>query len=176
MVHVVMDGERLNTTVCMCSAIREMNRAVTQLYDFALARAGIKATQFMILNAISEAGEIAQCHFARQYAITVETLSRSFSKLRQKGLIVSRTGAHLERIYRLTEQGESVLRKSRPYWSAAQTRLKQALEEADWQLFFKSCERAVCAASRAEELRARNSWRMDASDPNPRDPKERWAA
>jgi DNA-binding MarR family transcriptional regulator len=162
-----MEAQELNTTTCMCSAIREMNRAVTQVFDFSLAPSGMKASQFMMLNAIAEAGEIAQCDFARRYAITVETLSRRFSKLRQKGLIASRTGAHSERIYRLTEEGERALRNSRPYWNVAQTRLKQALGDADWQLFFECCKRAVCAASLAEELRARNGWRVHMIEPNP---------
>lgn len=171
-----MEPEELNSTACMCSAIREMNRAVTQLYDFALAPSGIKSSQFMMLNAIAQAGEIAQCDFARQYVITVETLSRRFSKLRQKGLIASRAGAHSERIYRLTEQGEGVLRNARPYWNAAQTRLKEALEESDWQLFFKSCERAVCASFLAEELRSPNGSRVNKTDPNPADQARRHAA
>jgi DNA-binding MarR family transcriptional regulator len=171
-----METDELDINVCMCSAIREMNRAVTQLYDFALAPSGIKASQFMTLNAIAQAGEIAQCDFARQYAIAVETLSRRFSKLHQKGLIAGRTGTHSQRIYRLTEQGESVLRNSRPYWNAAQAQLKQALREADWQLFFKACEQVVGAASLAGELRARNGWHVDAIDPNPGDQSEQRAA
>lgn len=164
-----METEESNRTVCMCGAIREMNRAVTHLYDSALAPSGIKANQFMILNAIAQAVEIGQCDFARRYSIAVQTLTRRFSKLRQKGLIASRIGTRLKRIYRLTEQGERVLRESRPYWNSAETRLKQALEDADWQLFFKSCERAVRAASLAGELRACNGWRVQAVDPSARD-------
>lgn len=162
-----MEAEELDPSLCMCTAIREMNRAVTQLYDFALAPAGITSSQFTMLNVIAQAGEIAQCDFARRYAITVDTLSRRFSKLRQKGLIASRTGAHSERIYRLTEQGGNVLRNSLPYWNKVQDRLKQALEDPDWQLFFKACERAVCAASLAEELRTPNGGRVHTIDPIP---------
>lgn len=172
---VVMESEELNKPLCMCSAIREMNRAVTQLYDLALAASGLTSSQFMILNVIARAGEIAQCDFARQYAITVGTLSRSFAKLRQKGLIASRTGAHSERIHRLTEQGETALRYSRPYWNEAETRLKQSLQEVDWQIFFKSCERAICAATLAEELRTHNGWHVHTIHPNPADQRGRRA-
>jgi len=164
-----MEVEELNSTVCMCSAIREMNRAVTQLYDLALAPSGMKASQFMILNAIAQAGEIAQCDFARQHAITVETLSRRFSTLRKKGLAASRTGIHLQRIYHLTEQGERALHDSRPYWNTAQILLKQALEEANWQLFFQSCKRVVCAASLAEELRVCNGCTVHVIESKPGD-------
>jgi DNA-binding MarR family transcriptional regulator len=168
-IMVVMEAAELSSTVCMCSTVREMNRAMTQFYDIALAPSKIKSSQFTTLNAIAQAGEIAQCDFARHYAVTVETLSRRFSKLRQRGLIASRTGSRSERIYHVTEQGETVLRNSRPYWNSAQTCLKQALEEAGWQLFFRSCERAVCASLLAEELRSPNGRRFHMHETTPAD-------
>src|SRR5579885_1798914 len=58
------------------SAVRTASRAVTQFYDLVLAPTGLKATQFVILQAIRSAGEIAQCDFAREFGIEVPTLSR----------------------------------------------------------------------------------------------------
>jgi DNA-binding MarR family transcriptional regulator len=149
---------------CMCGAIRRGNRAVTQFYDLALAPAGMRASQFMTLNAISKATEIAQSDFGRKYAISVESLSRRFKNLREKGLIASRIGTHSERIYRLTPHGEQILRDAMPYWNAGETWLRQTLEERVWRLFLELCYRTVCAAHEAEQLRTRNTNPAHASE------------
>src|SRR5215831_2658617 len=64
------------------AALRTATRAVTQFYDLVLAPTGLKTTQFVILQEINAAGEIAQCDFAREFGIAVPTLSRRFGGLR----------------------------------------------------------------------------------------------
>jgi DNA-binding MarR family transcriptional regulator len=151
--------EPLSAT-CACTAIHRASRAVTQLYDLALSPTGMRATQLMMLQIIADNVEIAQCEFARKYSISVETLSRRFSRLLRKGLVSIRTGKHLERIYSLTEQGQTTLHKARPCWENAQHRLRMELGEADWQSILEICDRAVRAAHRAEQLRAPNGQQL----------------
>ncbi len=140
-----------------CAALRAANRAVTQLYDLVLAPTGLKATQFVALQAIEEAGEIAQCEFARIHAVAVETLSRRFSGLRRKGYIQVRTGdRHSERIYSLTEKGRQALNDAAPYWERAEERLRKVLGENEWRTAIKMMERIRAAAIHAEELRTEN--------------------
>jgi len=43
-----------------------------------------------MLTVIDHASEIAQCEFAREYSISVETLSRRFAALRKKGWVSTR--------------------------------------------------------------------------------------
>jgi len=143
--------------ICAFGQIRRANRSVTQLYDLALAPAGIKSSQFTMLTVIQQAGEIAQCDFAREYSVSVETLSRRFAALRRKGWVKTRLGAHSERIYSLTDRGKLALQAARPFWQNAQARLKQALGETDWIAFHRICEKTVRAAHEAEEIRARNN-------------------
>ncbi|MBV9624421.1 MAG: hypothetical protein JOZ14_10630 [Acidobacteria bacterium] len=138
------------------AAVRRASRAVTQLYDLALAPVAMRATQFTMLNVIDQAGELAQCDFARQYAFSVETLSRRFAALRKKGLVAIRLGPRCERIYSLTDKGRAALEGARPYWQNAQARLRHSLGEADWLDFVIVCEKAVRAAREAEELRTCN--------------------
>lgn len=145
-------------TLCACAALRSAARSTTQLYDLVLQPAGLKATQFIALKAIEEAGEIAQWRFAREHAVAVETLSRRFSALRRRGLITSRTGGnHGEKIYSLTEQGKEALRKALPYWERAQERLRQTLGSEEFEDMLILCGKAVAAARKAENLRAANS-------------------
>jgi DNA-binding MarR family transcriptional regulator len=151
---------------CACAALRSASRAVTQLYDLVLVPTGLKATQFLMLKTIFEAGEIAQCDFARGHAIAIETLSRRFAGLRQKGLVELRIGAHhSERIYRLTPLGKQRFEDAVPYWQLAQRRLRQTLRDADWNVLLELSHKICKAAVAAEQVPMSNhrSSRADAS-------------
>jgi len=143
---------------CACAALRRAARAANQFYDLVLQPSGLKATQFFALKSIEEAGEIAQWRFSRENAVAVETLSRRFAALRNKGLIAARTGRnHGERIYSLTEAGKEALRQATPFWERAQSRLRQTLGDSDLRDLLRVCESAVRAAQKAEQLRVINS-------------------
>jgi DNA-binding MarR family transcriptional regulator len=140
-----------------CAALRAANRAVTQFYDLVLAPTGLKATQFVALQAINDSVEISQCQFARDHAVAVETLSRRFSGLRRKGYLQVRTGSrHAERIYSLTEKGREALQHAIPHWERAQKRLRQVLGEEEWHAMLEMMDRVRSAALHAEELRVDN--------------------
>lgn len=143
---------------CACAALRRASRATTQLYDLVLQPSGLKATQFIALQRISEAGEIPQWKFAREEAVAVETLSRRFAALRRRGLISVKTGAkHGEQVYSLTEAGKQALALAMPYWQRAQQRLNRALPNQQMQQLVELCENLVQAARTAGELRVYNS-------------------
>ena len=117
----------------------------------------MKATQFIALQTIWECGEIAQCQFARDHAVAVETLSRRFSALRKKGYVQVRRGyRHGERIYSLTEKGREALESALPYWQRAQDRLRRALRPDNWQSVLQMLDRIRTAALDAVELRTNN--------------------
>jgi DNA-binding MarR family transcriptional regulator len=143
---------------CACAALRRASRATTQLYDLVLQPSGLKATQFIALQRIYEAGEIPQWKFAREEAVAVETLSRRFAALRKKGLISVKTGGkHGEQVYFLTEAGKQALEIALPYWQRAQERLNRALPNGYMQQLLQICEDIVRAAHTAGELRVYNS-------------------
>ena len=148
---------KISDATSVCSALRRAARSTTQFYDLVLQPVGLKATQFVALRTIEEAGELQQWKFAREHAIAVETLSRRLAVLRRRGLVNVRTGRnHGERIYSLTELGRRTLAEAWPYWERAEKRLNQTLGEQDERLLIQLCERSVAAAREAEELRAVN--------------------
>src|SRR5579884_3501249 len=110
-----VESEELVDQVCTCATLRRATRAVTQLYDLVLAPTKLKTTQFVILKSIHDAGEIAQCKYAKDNGIAVETLSRRFGGLRRKGFVEMRLGAHGEHLYALTSNGEQAFLKALPY-------------------------------------------------------------
>lgn len=143
--------------LCACTGLRRAARSVTQLYDLVLQPTGLKATQFIALRSIDQAGALEQWRFAREHAVAVETLSRRLAVLRKKGLVSMRVGGnHGERIYTLTEQGKQALARALPYWERAQRRLAETLGLAEMHLLLRLCGTAVIAARNAEQLRASN--------------------
>jgi len=137
---------------CAFSASRAASRSVTRFYDLVLAPTGLKATQFITLKAIHDAGEIAQHEFARKHLIAVETLSRVFGGLRRKGLIAARTGEKQQLIYTLSSKGSTVFRETLPYWERAQGRLRTMLGSDEWSSLLSVCNLVSAASERAERV------------------------
>lgn len=145
-------ASRLRPTVCACSNFRRATRAICHLYDLVLAPAHIKASQFTILQAIGASGSIAHCDLAREFAASVETLSRRLASARKAGLVQLKLGDRHKRVYSLTLKGQQLLEEVTPLWERAQHRLQQTLGEEDWQRLASFAERVTAAAIRAETI------------------------
>lgn len=141
---------------CACSNLRRASRAVGHLYDLVLAPTGLRSTQFIILQTIYEAGEIAHCDLARKFAASEETFSRRLGSARQAGWVRMKVGDRGRRVYCLTERGEKLLESATPYWERAQDRLRRELGEADWSILIDYSERVTRAAIRAEIAPSKN--------------------
>lgn len=139
-----------------CASLRRASRAVCHLYDLVLAPTGLKATQYIILQAIADAGEIAHCDLARIFAASEETLSRRLASARESGWVRMKLGERSRRVYCLTERGQRLLETALPYWERADDRLKRELEPSDWQGLSDFAERTTQAAIRAEKAPSKN--------------------
>jgi DNA-binding MarR family transcriptional regulator len=130
---------RFPTLPCACATLRRASRAVTQLYDEALRPAGLRATQFTLLQVLARIGETTQGDLGERLALDSTTLSRTLLLLEQQGWIRSAPGVdRRQRRLRLTPKGRSKLEQAEPGWSAAQQRLRTALGEPQWtELFFR---------------------------------------
>jgi DNA-binding MarR family transcriptional regulator len=141
-----------------CAALRRATRAVTHLYDLVLSPTGLKATQFVLLQAIYERGEVAQWRLASEYGLGDDTLSRRLAVLRKTGLIACRMGHERpgERLYRLSEAGVDKYRASLSSWLRAQERLYLVMGAEQWQSLLKMAENLVAEARQAETVRFAN--------------------
>lgn len=79
------DGGQLSP--CVCSTLRMVSRAVTQLYDDILRPSGLRVTQFSILAAIARRGEANLKELEASLAIDQTTLTRSLGLLERDGVI-----------------------------------------------------------------------------------------
>src|SRR5881275_1389238 len=113
------DRERLSP--CVCSTLRMVSRAVTQLYDDVLRPSGLRVTQFSILGTIARMGEANLKQLEDTLAIYQTTLTRSLHLL-ERDRVIERVPHPDGRIkaMRLTSTGRRALEAARPLWGHAQ--------------------------------------------------------
>src|SRR5947208_15779366 len=125
------DRERLSP--CVCSTLRMVSRAVTQLYDDVLRPSGLRVTQFSILAAIARMGEANLKVLEDTLAIDQTTLTRSLNLLERDGVI--ERDSHPDgriKAMRLTSKGRRALGVARPLWAQAQDKVLRELGTQAW--------------------------------------------
>src|SRR5262249_15801331 len=120
------DRERLSP--CVCSTLRMVSRAVTQLYDDILRPSGLRVTQFSILGAIARLGDANLRQLEHTLAIDQTTLTRSLKLLERNGAIdrVPHPDGRIKAMT-LTSKGRKALEAARPLWARAQDRVLREL-------------------------------------------------
>ena len=118
---------------CVCSTLRMVSRAVTQLYDDILRPSGLRVTQFSILATIARRGEANLRHLERALAIDQTTLTRSVNLLERDRMIerVPNPDGRVKAM-RLTGKGKRLLDVARPLWAQAQDRVLRELGPPAW--------------------------------------------
>src|SRR5213594_2822079 len=118
---------------CVCSTLRMVTRAVTQLYDDVLRPSGLRVTQFSILAAIAGIGEANLKQLEDALAIDQTTLTRSLNLLERDGVIerASHPDGRIKAM-RLTSKGRRALGVARPLWAQAQDKVLRELGTKAW--------------------------------------------
>jgi DNA-binding MarR family transcriptional regulator len=120
----------LPTLPCACANLRRATRAVTRLYNRELRQGGIEITQFTILMALEQAGEISQGKLGKVLGLDSTTLTRMLGLLKKRGWIQEKEGEDRRfRLIRLTTGGRAKFQQAMPYWQRAQERMEKALGE-----------------------------------------------
>jgi DNA-binding MarR family transcriptional regulator len=113
---------------CMCASLRRASRALTQLYEDALRPAGLRATQFTVLQALSLTGEVTQGELGQILAMDSTTLTRTLTIMGRRGWIAKRRGEdRREWRIRLSKPGEAHFKHALPHWERAQTQVRNQL-------------------------------------------------
>ena len=123
---------------CMCASFRRASRVLTQHYEMALRPLGLRATQFTLLQALSQAGEISQRTLSEILAIDSTTLTRTLATMGRRGWIASRSGDdRRERWLSLSEAGWAEFKRVRPHWEKVQQGLRARLGNKRWNELLK---------------------------------------
>ena len=130
-----MSSERpkLAVTPCLCNALRQATRAVSRLYDEELRGAGLRTTQYSLLQRLRRVGEVRQRDLGGLTSLDETTLTRNLRPLIDAGWVAIRPGEdRREKLIRLTDAGVAKLHEARPAWERAQDRLRSRLPKGTW--------------------------------------------
>jgi DNA-binding MarR family transcriptional regulator len=106
---------------CYCATLRQAARSVTTLYETVLADSGLHVTQYTVLQVLNAVPNLTTTELADAIGIDQTTATRTLALIRKNRLVANALGTdRRERRWVLTPAGESMLRKLRPAWEAAQ--------------------------------------------------------
>jgi DNA-binding MarR family transcriptional regulator len=116
---------------CACGRLRRAARALTQLYDDAMAPAGVRITQFSLLRTLARSGPMRISDLAAAQLLDRTALSRNLDPLVERRLVkVARGTDARTRDVELTRAGRAVLRLATPHWQRAQAEVAKRLGNA----------------------------------------------
>ena len=115
------------TRACYATSLRKASRRLTQLYDDALAPAGLRSTQYVILGELAAGGPgpVTVNELARALVLDRSGLGHSLRPLQRDGLIKLEKGADDRRSRHvvLTDKGRQRYKRAVPLWQQAQDRV-----------------------------------------------------
>lgn len=140
--------EPINDVLCNCLAVRQAARQLTQMYEDALARTGVKATQFSMLARLSQIEPATMQELADDLVMDRTTLSRNIRPLERNGLVAVATGEGDQRVRRLTltKTGAATLKTASKAWKGAQERFERAFGVDEARSLRQELGRAVRVA------------------------------
>src|SRR6202043_3774066 len=123
---------KLQSLPCYCATLRQAARSVTALYESVLADSGLHPTQYTALEVLDGAPNLTTTELADAIGIDQTTATRTLALIKKSRLVVSAPGNdRRERRWVLTPAGETVLRKLKPTWEAAQHAFEKQVGRAE---------------------------------------------
>jgi DNA-binding MarR family transcriptional regulator len=119
---------------CSATAMRKATRRMTQLYDDALAPAGLRSTQYAILEQLHRKADAppTMSELAETLVLDRSALGHNLRPLERDGLIALVAGDADRRLRRvvLTKMGRAKLAEAQPAWKLAQDRFNDVFGES----------------------------------------------
>lgn len=113
---------------CTSFKLRQLARSVGRAYDAELAAAGIKTSQYSLLNAIDRLGPLRPGDLALKMRLDASTLTRNLQPLVAQGWVDVRPGPdQRSRLVGLTDAGRAKRSEAQRAWKIAQQGLNARL-------------------------------------------------
>ncbi len=113
---------------CFCFALRRASRAVSQRYDHALGRIGLRSTQFNLMVGMAQHGSKTLTQLAIYLGMDRTTLTRNLKPLlRSDWIMIFSVPDRRSRPYCLTEKGLNILKLAYPIWLQYQEQIHNLL-------------------------------------------------
>jgi DNA-binding MarR family transcriptional regulator len=117
---------------CVCTALRKAARAVSRVYDEALAGHAMSTAQFAILRHVGRGEPLALSRLAEQLAMDRTSLYRALAPLEARDWIAVAPGPGKSRLASLTAAGRGAMDDAEDDWRRVQARVTSAMGEAQW--------------------------------------------
>jgi DNA-binding MarR family transcriptional regulator len=115
-------------SACACIRLRRASRAVTQLYDDALAPVHLRVSQYALLSTLAREGRQTISSLAERLLLDRTALSRTLDPLVERSLVVITPGEDARtREVAISQEGRALVAKARPCWAEAQARVEERL-------------------------------------------------
>lgn len=141
---------------CTNFKLRQLTRCVSREYDAVLAAAGMKTSQYSLLNALDKLGPLRPADLAAQMRLDASTLTRNLQPLVAQGWATVGPGVdQRSRLVSLTDAGRAKRIEAQAEWKTAQQALNARLgleRVAQLHALIDDCL-ALLDASADEELR-----------------------
>lgn len=123
---------KLRSLPCYCATLRQAARSATTLYESVLADSGLHVTQYTALQVLDGAPNLTTTELADAIGIDQTTATRTLALIKKSRLVADAPGSdRRERRWVLTPEGETMVRKMRPAWAAAQQAFEKQVGRAE---------------------------------------------
>jgi DNA-binding MarR family transcriptional regulator len=133
---------------CALANVRRASRALTGMYDEALAPVGLRSTQFTLLAQIAATDGIPMTELADQLGMDRTTLTRNLAPLvRERWLRIEPADDRRVRLVSVTPTGFRLLAQAAPLRAAAQQRVVATVGRDRYQEWLQLLDHVAGAAS-----------------------------
>jgi DNA-binding MarR family transcriptional regulator len=123
---------KLMSLPCYCATLRQAARAVTVFYEDLLADSGLSATQYTLLQLLDAAPSLTTTELAHALGVDQTTATRTLALIKKAGFASDSVGEdRRQRHWALTTQGQTVVKKLKPRWEAAQQAFEKRVGRAE---------------------------------------------
>ena len=123
-------------TSCNCISLRKASNNLTKIYDTALAKVGIKITQFSTLRNIQKLGKTNISDLSYLLDLDRTTVLRSIEKLIKMNLVSYKyEDNNKNKVISLTTVGKNKLREATIIWKETQYKYTKALGVKNYEEF-----------------------------------------
>ncbi|HXS26362.1 MAG TPA: MarR family winged helix-turn-helix transcriptional regulator [Steroidobacteraceae bacterium] len=123
---------KVHALPCYCATLRQASRAVTALYEDMLSGSGLHATQYTALQVLETVPHVTTTDLADLIGMDQTTATRTLALIKRRGLATNAVGEdRRQRRWRLTSEGQAIVKRLRPRWEAAQETFEKRLGRAE---------------------------------------------
>lgn len=124
---------------CYCVNLRHAANSLTKYYDESFAQIQLTASQFFLINSISQLGSCNKTELSIYTRLERTTIIRNLAVLEKKGLILELPGeTKRNKIIQLSDAGKQAVEEGQVIWERLQAQTRSAFGEENlpilWQL------------------------------------------